>query len=147
MSILDRFSSTKGKATTSKATKVAKADEAKQEAFAKVSDGKEKVAAPAVTRKDSTADAYRVLLSPVVTEKSALLAQQSQYIFMITPTATKMDVRNAIHKVYGVRPVAVNIAKLKGKVVRFGRTYGRQALRKKAIITLPAGKTIDVTNA
>jgi large subunit ribosomal protein L23 len=66
---------------------------------------------------------------------------------MIAPNATKMDVRNAVQHVYGVRPVAVNIVKMQGKVVRFGRYSGRQVGRKKAIVTLPAGKTIDVTNA
>ena len=149
MSILDRFSSTKGKATKTapKASKVSKAEEAKQEAFAKVSDGKEKAVAVKPVAKESTGDAYRVLVAPVVTEKSAMLAKESKYIFMIAPAATKMDVRNAVHKVYGVRPIAVNIVKTQGKVVRFGRYSGRQVGRKKAIITLPAGKTIDVTNA
>jgi large subunit ribosomal protein L23 len=149
MSILDRFSSTKGKSTKAapKASKAAKAEEAKKEAFAKVSDGKEKAVAATPVAKESTGEAYRILVAPVVTEKSAMVGKESKYIFMIAPNATKMDVRNAVQHVYGVRPVAVNIVKMQGKVVRFGRYSGRQVGRKKAIVTLPAGKTIDVTNA
>jgi len=152
MSFLDSFSSKKGAAGKEKAGKgvraAVKADEAKKEAFAQVSDGKKetKVTAPK-PGKESTVDAYRILTAPIVTEKSALLAKQSQYIFLVTPRATKMDVRNAVHQVYGVRPVAVNIVSLPGKHVRFGRHFGQQVSRKKAVVTLPAGKTIDVTNA
>ena len=147
MSILDRFSSKKGKAekTSPKASKV---DVAEKEAFKAMPDGKKvEVKADVVKQKESTGNAYRVLLAPIVTEKSALLAKSSQYIFLVAATANKMEVRNAVQSVYGIRPIDVNMVSLPGKVVRFGRNTGRQVKRKKAIVTLPIGKTIDVTSA
>ena len=147
MSILDRFTSKKGKGAKT-SPKAAKVEAAEKEAFKNVPDGKkEETKATATPRKESTGDAYRVLQAPVVTEKSTLIAKSSQYVFMVAPGATKMDVRNAVQSVYGVRPIDVNMVALPGKIVRFGRTVGRQVKRKKAIVTLPAGKTIDVTSA
>ncbi len=160
MSILDRFKSSKGKAATGKTPKPKKpaADEAKKQAFANVPTGKTeepKVKAAkeagdakpktAVVSKDSTWEAHRILLKPVVTEKSS--RQAGQYTFEVPITANKIDVRSAVFHVYGVLPVAVNVVRVKGKPIRYGRYSGRTKNRKKAIVTLPAGKTIDVFSA
>ncbi|MEK7537672.1 MAG: 50S ribosomal protein L23, partial [Patescibacteria group bacterium] len=91
--------------------------------------------------------AHRVLQRPLVTEKSTRGGSGSQYTFEVALAATKADVRQSVRHLYGIAPVAVNIMVLRGKVVRFGRTYGRTADRKKAIVTLPPGKTIDVVSA
>lgn len=147
MSILDRFSSKKGKAekTSPKAKKI---EAVEKEAFKNVPDGKkEETKKDAPQQKESTGNAYRILVAPIVTEKSTRLGKSSQYIFAVAETATKMEVRNAVQSVYGIRPIAVNMVSLPGKIVRFGRTTGRQVKRKKAIVTLPVGKTIDVTSA
>ncbi len=158
MGIFDRFTSRKGKQDTvkPKAGKV-QADDAKQKAFANVPSGDEKTATPeknsdqkstpkALTAKDSTQRAHRVLLRPVVTEKSTMGQAKSQYSFVIAAQATKVDVRHAVYHVYGVTPVSVNIVSLPGKWVRYGRSTGRTVDRKKAIVTLPAGKTIDTAS-
>ena len=45
---------------------------------------------------------------------------------------------------YGITPVSVNIQNVRGKRVRFGRVRGKRKDWKKAIVTLPEGKTINV---
>ncbi len=158
MSWFDRFTSKKGKeqaATPKKGVvKVDAAKAAEQKAFANVPSGKEALASkpaaaapsatPSAPSRDVRYRAHRVLLRPVVTEKSTRLGSQSQYVFEVATRASKADVRQAVFHVYGVKPISVNVMVNQGKSVRFGRTYGQTIARKKAVVTLPAGKTIDV---
>lgn len=152
MGFFDRFTSRKGKAEKAAPKKRAdkiSAEEAKKQAFKNVPT--EKPAEPkgdvTVSTPKSTGDAYRVLLGGVVTEKSARLERMNQFVFSIAPNATKQMVAAAVKNVYGVRPESVQIIRLPGKWVRYGRTMGRQVNRKKAIVQLPAGKTIDVVSS
>lgn len=85
-----------------------------------------------------------VILRPIVTEKSAHLAATGQYIFEIDPRANKIQVKHAIRSMYSVMPTSVNIQNLDGKDVRYGRTRGTRRNWKKAIVTLPKGKKIEV---
>jgi len=88
--------------------------------------------------------AYRVLLKPLITEKAADLGAENKYVFAVASDANKIEITKAIDEVYGVKPVRVNIIKNQGKKVRYGRTFGKRKDWKKAIITLPKGKTIKV---
>jgi large subunit ribosomal protein L23 len=88
--------------------------------------------------------AYRVLLRPLVTEKGSHLGVINKYLFEVDYNTNKIEVAKAIESVYGVKPTKVNIIKLAGKVMRRGRTEGRRKNWKKAIVTLPAGKTIQI---
>lgn len=88
-----------------------------------------------------TGNAYRVLLEPLVTEKNTL---HGTYAFLIHPRANKQEVKKAIARVYGIAPVKVNIVRMKGKTVRWGTTYGQRAKTKKAIVTFPKGKKIEI---
>ena len=69
---------------------------------------------------------------------------QGQYTFYVSNDATKIDVKRAITEVYGVVPTRVHILNTDGKNVRFGRFIGRRTHTKKAIVTLPKGKTIAI---
>lgn len=89
-------------------------------------------------------DAYRVLVKPLITEKATILGAENKYIFAVSKNSNKIEIARAINEVYGVKPVSVNIIKVKGKNVRYGRTQGKQKDWKKAIIKLPEGKTIKV---
>lgn len=153
MGIFDRWTSKKGKADKAGPSKTDRQEEAKRQAFASVPSGQpapekppkaegknEVTSAPAADK--STDRAYRTLLHPIVTEKTG--RQPGQYTFAVNPRATKLDVRNAVHQVYGIRPVAVNILNRMGQAVRYGRFTGQTVKRRKAIVTLPDGKTIDV---
>ena len=89
-------------------------------------------------------NAYRILVKPVITEKAAFLGHQNQYVFAVSSTANKIEIAKAINEVYGIKPVDVNIVKMHGKKVRSGRVRGARKDWKKAIVTLPAGKTIKI---
>lgn len=93
---------------------------------------------------EHTGDAYRVLVRPLVTEKTARLTARGQYGFIVSPSANKRMVADAVAVVYGIRPVAVNMISMSGKDIRFGQTAGRRKNWKKAIVTLPPGKKIAV---
>ena len=103
-----------------------------------------KKAAPKSKTIKSTGDAYRVLLRPLVTEKSAGLATDGVYFFEVAVGADKGEVRNAIKALYGVTPRRVNILNRKGKVVRFGRTLGKRKSWRAAYVFLKKGEHIDV---
>lgn len=88
--------------------------------------------------------AHKVLIKPVVTEKAANLGSFNKYVFIVAPEANKIEIAKAIKEVYGIKPLNVNIIRNKGKVIRYGRTKGKRKDFKKAIVLLPAGKTINI---
>lgn len=87
--------------------------------------------------------ASSVLVRPVLTEKAAFGEAKGVYTFEITDKANKISVKKAIKELYGVRPVKVNIIRVKGKAVRYGRTTGRTKNWKKAIVFLKKGDKIE----
>ncbi|MBI4276636.1 50S ribosomal protein L23 [Candidatus Uhrbacteria bacterium] len=107
---------------------------------------------PAPLHRSNDADAQRqkdvrlsaVLQRPLVTEKGTRQNALNQYAFVIAPGATKVDVRAAVEAIYGVRAIHVTVAHVRGRDVRYGRTRGRTKAWKKAIVTLPEGKKIQV---
>lgn len=94
--------------------------------------------------KEDTKLAYRVLLAPLQSEKAARISGENQYVFEIAQGANKLEVKEAVFRVYGVRPISVNIIRLPRKRVRYGRIAGISKMRVKAIVTLPKGKTISI---
>ncbi len=88
--------------------------------------------------------AYKILIRPLVTEKSAVMESYNKYSFIVSRGATKDQVKQAVAEAYGVRPTTVNMINVDGKNVRFGRGYGRRSDYKKAIITLASGQTIAI---
>lgn len=92
----------------------------------------------------STGVANRVLLHPVVTEKATIAESGGTYTFAVISGATKIDVKNAIKEIYGVKPEQVRVVNMEGKEVRFGRHLGKRNGWKKAIITLPKGESISI---
>ncbi len=107
-------------------------------------DEKKTVAKNVSITKNTALFSHRVLLKPLVTEKGAKQTEQNKYFFMVSDKANKIMVKQAIVETYGIWPVAVNILRIKGKKVRFGRREGARKDWKKAVITLPQGKSIDV---
>jgi large subunit ribosomal protein L23 len=91
-----------------------------------------------------TKTAYAVLLKPAFTEKNAMLTSSSTYVFEVHPKTTKQEIAKAVSAVYGVKPIAVRVSTLNPKKITFGRLTGTTKIRKKAFVTLPKGKTIDV---
>lgn len=98
----------------------------------------------AAVNKENTKDAYKILISPLVSEKATAGDKLNQYTFIINRKANKSEVKKAILAVYGVMPVEVNTIRVRGKEVRFGGSIGKRKDWKKAIITLPKGKSIKL---
>lgn len=90
------------------------------------------------------ANAYKILLKPVVTEKATVSGIDNKYVFAVNVDSNKIEIAKAIEEVYGVKPTAVNIVAMKGKNKKMGRIAGKRKDWKKAVITLPKGKTIQV---
>ncbi len=103
----------------------------------------EKTAAAPVDDRD-TGIATFVLKHPHVTEKAARISSNRQYVFVVPISATKIQVKDAIRKLYGVRPASVNMIRVKGKQVRFGGRVGKQKDWKKAVVMLAPGAALSV---
>ena len=88
---------------------------------------------------------YDTILSPVITEKATLLSEKNQVVFAVPLTATKKDVKAAVEKLFNVKVGAVNTIRAKGKTKFFRGREGKRPDTKKAIVTLLAGYSIDVT--
>lgn len=88
---------------------------------------------------------YDVIVSPVITEKSTLASEHNQVLFKVAKTATKVQIKEAVEKLFEVKVKAVNTLVRKGKVKGFRGRFGRQSDVKRAIVTLEEGYSVDVT--
>lgn len=88
---------------------------------------------------------YDVILGPIITEKSTMASEFNQVMFEVPLTATKPNIKRAIEELFSVKVKAVNTLRTDGKTKRFRGIKGRQRQKKKAIITLEEGHSIDVT--
>jgi large subunit ribosomal protein L23 len=90
-------------------------------------------------------DAYDVIVSPVITEKSTHVSEYNQVIFKVAKTATKREIKAAIETLFNVKVKAVNTLVRKGKLKAFRGIRAVQSDVKKAVVTLEEGYSIDVT--
>ena len=82
---------------------------------------------------------YDVILKPIVTEKSMNAMGEKKYTFLVHPEATKAQVKEAVEKMFpGTKVAKVNTMNLDGKTKRRGRSVGKTAKTKKAIVQLTA---------
>lgn len=89
-------------------------------------------------------NAYRVLVRPLITEKASHMGAINKYFFAVADKANKIEVAKAVNEAYGIMPEAVNIIVMQGKKTRSGRIIGKRKDWKKAIVTLPKGKSINL---
>jgi large subunit ribosomal protein L23 len=139
MAFLDRFKGEKKNEETKKAPKAKKPTAAASvKSEEKIA---EKPAAPkAAAPKDSIA--YRVLVRPIVSEKTARLERVHQYAFVVAARANKVEIKKAVEKHYLVHVTGVNIVNVFGKTVRSGRVEGKRSDGRKAYVTVKEGETI-----
>lgn len=121
-----------------KSAEVKVTEKIKKEKIEKV-DKKEKI-----ELKHEHGNAYRHLVRPIITEKASFLGINNQYLFEVFIKANKIEISKSIQKLYGVKPIKINIMKVKGKKVHSGRKIGVQKDWKKAIITLKQGDKIEI---
>lgn len=88
--------------------------------------------------------AREIIIKPVVTEKSVDLMQENKYCFRVAKDANKIEIKNAIEEIFKVTVVSVNTVNVHGKMKRMGRTQGKTASWKKAVVTLREGDSIEV---
>ncbi len=86
-----------------------------------------------------------VLKRPVLTEKTILLQQtENKYTFDVELTATKPEIKDAVEKMFNVKVERVNVMNVAAKTKRLGKYVGKTNRRRKAIVTLKEGYSIDL---
>ncbi len=88
---------------------------------------------------------YEIVRGPVITEKATMGSEHNQVTFKVAVDASKPEIKTAIETLFKVKVKAVNTLRQEGKEKRFRGTLGRRNEVKKAIVTLEAGHSIDVT--
>lgn len=86
---------------------------------------------------------YDVIDRPVITEKATLASEEGKVVFQVRVDATKAEIREAVEQLFGVKVTKVNTVSVHGKTKRFRGMAGKQKDRKKAVVTLAEGQTID----
>lgn len=87
---------------------------------------------------------YSVLLAPHISEKTAMAAEmEDRHTFKVATTATKLEVRRAVEKLFDVKVKSVQIVNVRGKIKRFGQASGKRSSWKKAVVRLVEGQDLD----
>ena len=92
-------------------------------------------------------DATQIIVRPVVSEKTYVLAEAGKYTFRVADSAHKTQIRQAIEQLFDVNVVEVRTASVKSKPKRRGQTAGRTRKWKKAIVQVREGDTIPIFQA
>ncbi|HEX5387268.1 MAG TPA: 50S ribosomal protein L23 [Gemmatimonadales bacterium] len=88
---------------------------------------------------------HDTIVRPVVTEKSSAAYQAGKvYTFEVHPAATKPEIRTALERLFGVTVTGVRTMQMRRREVVRGRTRGKTARWKKAVVTLKDGDSIAV---
>lgn len=84
-----------------------------------------------------------LLVAPRISEKAAKLGESNKYVFVVTRSANKVELKKAIERAYKVRVTGVNIITNMGKSRNFGQKSGKTSNFKKAVVTLKKGDKIE----
>lgn len=86
----------------------------------------------------------QVLRGPLISEKATMVAEKdNQTVFVVSPDATKPEIKAAVELLFKVKVTAVRVANAKGKTKRFGRAIGRRSDVRKAFVRLAEGQEIN----
>lgn len=86
---------------------------------------------------------HDIILRPIVTEKSNGLMAHSTYTFEVLPNANKIEIRQAVERIFKVKVVKVHTLNVHPKPKRMGVFLGRSRSWKKALVTLAEGQRIE----
>ena len=96
------------------------------------------------TKKYDSVRLYNVVLAPVVSEKSTMLADKNrQYVFRVADDASKPEIKAAVEMLFKTKVQSVTVSNVKGKEKRFGRFLGSRRSWKKAYVCLAPGQEIN----
>jgi large subunit ribosomal protein L23 len=88
----------------------------------------------------------KVLLAPVISEKATFVAEKNeQVVFLVTPDATKLEIKAAVELLFKVQVESVQVANRQGKQKRAGRFIGRRNHTRRAFVCLKPGQEINFT--
>lgn len=86
-------------------------------------------------------DPREIIIRPLITEKTSLLREGANVLcFQVAPDANKIEIRQAVQKLFGVKVSAVHVLSVKGKLRRFGRSAGYRPDWRKAYVRLAPGE-------
>lgn len=86
-------------------------------------------------------DPYRIILRPVITEKSTLLKEKNREVcFEVNPKANKIEIKKAAEQLFKVKVERVRVQNKRGKMRRVGRSAGKKKDWKKAYVKLKEGE-------
>ena len=85
-----------------------------------------------------------ILIEPVLSEKANLLREQNKYVFKVDPAATKIQIKEAMRKLFNVNPISCRVMVVGGKPKRQRSRLGYTSSWKKAIIRLPKDEKIAI---
>lgn len=87
---------------------------------------------------------YDVIIKPIISEKSMDQTADRKYTFQVAINANKIEIKQAVESIFGVKVEKVTTSRVLGKVKRMGATSGKRADWKKATVKLTAdSKTIE----
>jgi len=81
-------------------------------------------------------NAYDIIKRPIITERTTEMMNDKRYVFEVDPRAHKIQIKQAVEEIFGVKVKKVNTINVKGKPKRMGRYVGRTKNWKKAIVQL-----------
>jgi large subunit ribosomal protein L23 len=85
-----------------------------------------------------------IIVRPLLTEKASMLQEaQNTYSFEVGKTATKIEIKQAVQELFGVKVTRVCTQVVRGKNKRFGRYFGKRSNWKKALVTVAEGDALD----
>jgi len=88
---------------------------------------------------------YDIVKRYVITEKSTIAKDEgNKYIFEVDRRANKIEIKQAVEKLFKVKVVDVRVMNMVGKKKRMGRILGKKRDWKKAIVTLASGNSIEI---
>ena len=88
---------------------------------------------------------FEVIRSPLISEKATFISQFNYYVFKVSPSSNKLQIKEAVEKVFNVKVKSVNTLIQKGKKKKFRNKIGVRADTKKAFVKLESGNSIDTT--
>ena len=87
----------------------------------------------------------QVIVRPIITEKSTdLQVSDNQYVFEVHRSANKIEIRNAVEMVFGVRVTGVRTQVVRGDLRRVGQFWGKKRSWKKATVSVHPDDSIDL---
>ncbi len=87
---------------------------------------------------------YDIIKGPIITEKSSEIAQNNQITLSVDVNANKIEIKDAVEKLFNVKVKSVNTINVRPKKKRVGRYPGKTNKVKKAIVTLKEGSSIEL---